>query len=87
MTDHKVLHDEILNILIAGRDTTASTLTFAVYFLCMYPHILEKLRKEILETVGPERRPDYDDIKNMKYLRAFLNGTYMTILIEAQSSH
>ncbi|TCD70443.1 hypothetical protein EIP91_003524 [Steccherinum ochraceum] len=72
-TDSQILHDEILNILIAGRDTTAGTLTFAVYFLCMYPHILERLRKEILEAVGPSRRPDYDDIKDMKYLRAFLN--------------
>lgn len=73
--DPQILHDEILNILIAGRDTTAGTLTFAVYFLCMYPHVMERLRKEILDAVGPSRRPDYDDIKDMKYLRAFLNGT------------
>ncbi|KAH8106029.1 cytochrom P450 [Cristinia sonorae] len=72
-TDPKVIHDEILNILIAGRDTTAGTLTFAIYFLCMYPRVLERLRKEVLETVGYSRRPDYDDIKAMKYLRAFLN--------------
>ncbi|KAH8106028.1 cytochrome P450 [Cristinia sonorae] len=72
-TDSQVIHDEILNILIAGRDTTAGTLTFAVYFLCMYPRVLERLRKEVLETVGYSRRPDYDDIKSMKYLRAFLN--------------
>ncbi|KAH8101718.1 cytochrom P450 [Cristinia sonorae] len=72
-TNSQIIHDEILNILIAGRDTTASTLTFAVYFLCMYPHVLRRLRKEILETVGPSRRPDYNEIKDMKYLRAFLN--------------
>ncbi|TCD69853.1 hypothetical protein EIP91_005930 [Steccherinum ochraceum] len=72
-TDPVILRDEILNILVAGRDTTAGTLTFAVYFMSMYPHTLQRLRKEILETVGPSRRPDYDDIKNMKYLRAFLN--------------
>ncbi|THH31300.1 hypothetical protein EUX98_g2878 [Antrodiella citrinella] len=72
-TDKQVLHDEILNLLIAGRDTTAGTLTFSIYFLCMYPDILARLRREILEAVGPYRRPDYDDIKDMKYLRAFLN--------------
>ncbi|TCD70442.1 hypothetical protein EIP91_003523 [Steccherinum ochraceum] len=74
-TDAAVLHDELLNILLAGRDTTAGTLTFAIYFLCTHPHVLERLRKEILETVGPSRRPDYDDIRDMKYMRAFLNET------------
>ncbi|KAG5643868.1 hypothetical protein DXG03_009552 [Asterophora parasitica] len=64
-----------LNIMIAGRDTTAATLTFIVYFLAMYPAVLTRLRDEILATVGPTRRPDYDDIRDMKYLRAVINET------------
>ena len=36
--------------------------------------MLRRLREEILDVVGPTRRPTYDDIRNMKYLRAFLNG-------------
>lgn len=35
--DEKVLKDEILNILIAGRDTTAATLAFAGYLLARHP--------------------------------------------------
>ncbi|KAF9526181.1 cytochrome P450 monooxygenase pc-1 [Crepidotus variabilis] len=65
--DPTVLKDEILNIMIAGRDTTASTLTFVIYFLAMYPQVFERLRQEILDKVG-QRRPDYDDIREMKYL-------------------
>ena len=57
-----------------GRDTTASTLTFATYMLAMHPEILAKLRAEILQTVGSTAYPTYDDIRNMKYLRAFING-------------
>lgn len=49
-------------------------LTIATYFLSQYPHVVRRLRQEILSKVGPTRRPDYDDIREMKYLRAFING-------------
>ena len=58
----------------AGRDTTAATLTFVVYFLSQYPYVMERLRQEILEVVGPSRSPTFEDIRDMKYLRAVLNG-------------
>ncbi|KAI0772038.1 cytochrome P450 monooxygenase pc-2 [Trametes elegans] len=73
--DPVILHDETLNILIAGRDTTAATLTFAVYLMCLYPHIFERLRAEVLEKVGPTRMPSFEDVRNMKYLRAVINET------------
>jgi cytochrome P450 len=66
--------------MIAGRDTTAATLTFVVYFLAMYPAVLTRLREEILAKVGPTRRPDYDDIKEIKYLRAVINGNCFPFL-------
>jgi hypothetical protein len=45
----------------------------------MYPDILFRLRQEILDKVGPSRRPDYDDIKDMKYLRAVINGAHLQL--------
>ncbi|OCH88145.1 cytochrome P450 [Obba rivulosa] len=71
--DAQILKDETLNILLAGRDTTAATLTYAMYVLAVHPEILQRLRREVLEKVGPVRRPTYDDIREMKYLRAFIN--------------
>ncbi|KAH6893965.1 cytochrome P450 monooxygenase pc-1 [Coprinopsis sp. MPI-PUGE-AT-0042] len=73
--DPIVLRDEILNIMIAGRDTTAATLTFAIYLLARHPEVMKRLRAEVLERVGPSRRPDFDDLKELKYLRAVLNET------------
>ncbi|KAI0358372.1 cytochrome P450 [Trametes cingulata] len=72
---YNIIHDEIVNILLAGRDTTACTLTFAVYRLAEQPEILQRLREEVLSVVGPTRRPTYDDVRNMKYLRAVINET------------
>ncbi|KAF7369356.1 hypothetical protein MVEN_00264200 [Mycena venus] len=74
-SDPKLLKDEILNILLAGRDTTMSVLTILIYFLAMYPHVTARLREEILVHVGPTDAPTYEDIKPMKYLRAVINET------------
>ncbi|KAF5374312.1 hypothetical protein D9758_004630 [Tetrapyrgos nigripes] len=73
--DPVILRDEIMNLAVAGRDTTASILTFSVYMLSQNPDILRRLREEILTKIGPSRRPTYDDFRDMKYLRAVLNET------------
>ncbi|KAJ3842739.1 cytochrome P450 monooxygenase pc-2 [Lentinula raphanica] len=73
--DNQVIKDELVNILVAGRDTTASLLTFCIYVLTERPDITERLRSEILEKVGPNARPTYEIISEMKFLRAFINET------------
>ncbi|KAJ7510439.1 cytochrome P450, partial [Mycena galericulata] len=72
-TDPKLLRDEILNILLAGRETTMNSLTIAIYFLATHPKVLARLRDEVISVVGLSDRPTYEDIKEMKYLRAVLN--------------
>ncbi|KIK94934.1 hypothetical protein PAXRUDRAFT_11751 [Paxillus rubicundulus Ve08.2h10] len=74
-TDPVVLKDEILNIMIAGRDTTAGTLTFVIYLLSTHPQVLARLRDEIMTKIGPANRPTYASIREMKYLRAVINET------------
>ncbi|KAJ7131724.1 cytochrome P450 monooxygenase pc-1 [Mycena crocata] len=72
-SDLQLLKDEMVNLLVAGRDTTMHTITNVMYFFTMYPGVCERARQEVLALVGPDRRPTYDDIKDMKYLRAVLN--------------
>lgn len=66
--------------MLAGRDTTAAALTFCTYFLCMYPEARKRLREEIMQHMGPDARPTPNDIRELKYLRAFINGE-MTCLL------
>ena len=42
--------------------------------MALHPDITLRLRAEILEKVGPTQRPTYDNIRDMKFLRAFING-------------
>ncbi|KAJ7254379.1 cytochrome P450 [Mycena haematopus] len=72
-SDPKVLKDETLNILLAGKDTTQWTVTVIMYFLAIHPKFNVRLREEILEHVSSTRRPTYDDIRDMKFLRAVIN--------------
>ena len=52
--------------------------------LTEHPDITARLREEILARVGPNKRPDHDDIRNMKYLRAFLNGACFFFLLQSR---
>ncbi|KAH7929020.1 cytochrome P450 [Leucogyrophana mollusca] len=72
-TDITILRDEVVNIMTAARDTTASTLTFTLYFLATHPQVYSRLREEVLTKVGSTSRPTYDNIRDMKYLRAVIN--------------
>ena len=67
--DRKVLRDQIVGVLLAGRDTTASTLSWLFYELSSHPEVARKLRREIAEVVGLQRPPTYEDLKSMKYLQ------------------
>ncbi|KIV99182.1 uncharacterized protein PV09_09135 [Verruconis gallopava] len=71
--DAKFLRDQIMATLLAGRDTTACTLSWLFYELSTHPAVVTKLRTEIGNHVGFDREPTYADLKNMKYLQACLN--------------
>ena len=73
--DRQVLHDQLIAVLLAGRDTTASTLSWTLYELSRHPEAVAKLRAEILAQLGPDRPPTYDDLKAMKYLQNTMNET------------
>lgn len=70
--DKRRLRDELLNVLLAGRDTTASLLSNLWFVLAKKPDVFAKLRSEVQETLHGEL-PTYEQLKNMKYLKYCLN--------------
>lgn len=71
--DRTVIRSELLNILLAGRDTTAALLSNVLWDLPRHPDVLARLREEITTIVGPDSLPTYEQLKEMKYLRAIIN--------------
>lgn len=73
--NRKFLRDQVVAVLLAGRDTTAGALSFTFQALAQHPDILRKLRLEILERLGEVKPPSYEDLKNMPYLQHCMNET------------
>ena len=55
-------------------------LTFSFYMLSEHPDIEKRLRQEIYDIVGQTGRPTYDHMREMKYMRAFLNGNAFMVV-------
>eukprot|EP00775_Hariotina_reticulata_P002604 gene2604-2906_t len=69
--DDKQLRDDLMTMLIAGHETTAAVLTWALFCVVTNPAIEAKLLAEIDSVIG-ERTPGLDDIKALNYTRAAL---------------
>jgi cytochrome P450 len=65
------IRNELINILLAGRDTTASLLSNMFFQLAHRPEIWARLREEIAPLEG--RMPTYEELRNLKYLKWCLN--------------
>ncbi|KAL8827418.1 MAG: hypothetical protein Q9170_007023, partial [Blastenia crenularia] len=72
--DRKVIRDQIINILLAGRDATAGILSFLFRGLSANPTVYAKLRAEIIFKIDPVKLP-YADLNNLSYLRHVINET------------
>ncbi len=72
-TDKVRLRNEALSVLFAATDTTAALLTNVWFELSKRPDIWARLRDEIDTLNG--KKPSYDELKNLKYLRAVVNET------------
>ncbi|KAJ2901433.1 cytochrome p450 [Zalerion maritima] len=73
--DPRVIRDQLMSILLAGRDTTAATLTWLYFHLSQRPDVYSRLRKCVLDSVGPEGSPTYANLKDLKPLDAAISET------------
>jgi cytochrome P450 len=65
-TGERRMSDELITLLLAGHETTASTLGWACHLLDRHPEVLDRLAAEAHEVLG-ERLPVYDDLRRLTY--------------------
>ncbi|AFZ34062.1 Unspecific monooxygenase [Stanieria cyanosphaera PCC 7437] len=71
MTDEEI-HDELITMLMAGHETTASALVWALYWVHYLPQVKEKILHELNE-LGEERT--WHQIVQLPYLNATIAET------------
>jgi cytochrome P450 len=73
MTDRQ-LRDEAMTIVLAGHETTAIALSWAMYLLAHHPDTERRLRAELQDTLDG-RKPTLENLPQLKYTEAVLNET------------
>jgi cytochrome P450 len=66
------LHDELVTLLLAGHETTASTLSWTLHLIDRHPEVGERLRAEAVEVLG-DRLPTYADLPGLRYTSMVLS--------------
>ncbi|XP_004303043.1 PREDICTED: cytochrome P450 76A2-like [Fragaria vesca subsp. vesca] len=75
ISDHH-LNIFILEIFMAGSETTSSTTEWALTELLCNPETLNKAKSELNRVIGPNRKIEESDVDNLPYLQCIIKETF-----------
>ncbi|MBF6278715.1 MULTISPECIES: cytochrome P450 [Nocardia] len=76
LLDAAAIHSQCLTMLVAGHETSAAALSFALYELAQHPDIIDRAREEADAVLPADGTPvRYDDIARLRYLRRVIDET------------
>lgn len=75
-TDSRVadrrMRDELITLLLAGHETTASTIGWTLFLTDAHPEVWERLHDEAVSVLG-DRLPRYEDLQHFRYTAMVLS--------------
>ncbi|XP_076949167.1 6,7,8-trihydroxycoumarin synthase-like [Bidens hawaiensis] len=76
----KLTYDHIkgvlMNIMLGGTETSATTVVWAMCMLMMNPESFKKLQHEVRNVIGKKGKVDEHDLYKLDYLKAVIKETY-----------
>ena len=72
----KQLRDEVMTMFLAGHETTANALSWALYLISTHPEVERRLREELDDVLGADRRvPTIEDLPDLAYTKMVVDET------------
>ncbi|KAI8330262.1 cytochrome P450 [Choanephora cucurbitarum] len=78
MMSNDDMRNNVCVFFLAGHDTTANTLAFAIYYLATYPEIQQRAREEAIKVLGDEPRdvlPTLEQTREFVYINQVMRET------------
>ncbi|KAG2434218.1 hypothetical protein HXX76_007944 [Chlamydomonas incerta] len=66
------LRDDLMTLLIAGHETTAAALTWALHLLVTHPEVMQRVRDEVDSVLG-DKLPGAEDLPLLRYTTRVVN--------------
>jgi len=73
--DDRQLNDNLFLFFLAGHETSATALTWALYEMAKNPEVQKKAREEVITIVGKNKTPSWDDLNKLEYIHMILKET------------
>ena len=73
--NNKQLRDEVMTLLLAGHETTAVALSWALYLLARHPAVARRLEAEVDAVLTGGRPVAIDDLPQLPYTRMIIDET------------
>uniref|UniRef100_A0AAZ3S5T9 Cholesterol 24-hydroxylase n=1 Tax=Oncorhynchus tshawytscha TaxID=74940 RepID=A0AAZ3S5T9_ONCTS len=73
--DEELMLDNFVTLFVAGQETTANQLAFAVMELGRLPEILANAKQEVDDVIGVKQEISFDDLGKLTYLSQVLKET------------
>ena len=67
------LTNNLMDLFMAGSETTSTTLTWAMLFMVRYPQVQVRVQEELDRVIGRNRNPSLKDRLSLPYIEVTFN--------------